>query len=112
MALFDLVGPSGRSVVDGAYSSILPLNDSSAGPVMRTRPSAAQSMDSSPPSRRTVLHLPARPVRAAATLVAQAPVPQARVSPQPRSKTRMKMPSGPATANSMLAFSGKTGLLS
>ena len=46
-------------------------------------------------------------MRAAATRVAQAPVPQASVSPQPRSYTRMAMPSSVTQANSTLVFSGK-----
>ena len=51
-----------------------------------------------------VLPRSARPVNAAATLVAQAPVPQASVSPQPRSNTRISMASLPTWANSTLVF--------
>ena len=45
---------------------------------------------------------PALPVLAAATAVAQAPVPQAWVMPLPRSHTLTRMPSGVMVANSML----------
>ena len=58
----------------------------------RTRsqpPFADDSMPISPPSTLRVTLRPARPVICAATAVAQQPVPHARVSPQPRSQTRM-----------------------
>ena len=52
----------------------------------------------------------ARQVSAAATAVAQAPVPQAMVMPEPRSHTRiLTVPSGRTVANSMLHRSGKMG---
>ena len=62
----------------------------SAGPVISTRPSSRQSMWSDPPSSTTSVRRPVRPRRAVATPTAQAPVPQARVMPTPRSHTRMR----------------------
>ena len=54
--------------------------------------------------------LPARPVRKAATAVAQAPVPQAWVMPEPRSQTRILIfPSPNIWANSTLMRRGREG---
>src|SRR5690606_18839227 len=49
-------------------------------PVISTRPSSRHSTSSIPPSRTTSARRPIRPRRAAATIAAQAPVPQARVT--------------------------------
>ena len=46
-------------------------------------------MNNSPPSKCTPAFLPHRPLADMATTAAQAPVPQAMVSPLPRSHTRM-----------------------
>ena len=45
----------------------------------------------------------------AQTAVAQAPVPQARVRPEPRSQVRKVMPSSPTDATLTLIRSGKAG---
>ena len=81
---------------------------------MRTRPSASShAMSSSPPSSRTVARRPHSPRRCAATRTAQAPVPQARVIPAPRSHTRMRSAPSPARcAASTLAPSGNNGSVS
>ena len=66
--------------------SISPSNTLVASPVIKTCLVAiSHSMVSVPPSMPMIDFLPARPVRKAATAVAQAPVPQARVTPEPRS---------------------------
>ena len=70
---------------------MVPEKLSVAGPVMDIVSSSFQQMCSRPPLNRRSFSLPARPVRQAAVLVAQAPVPQAKVSPQPLSHTRMAM---------------------
>ena len=62
--------------------------------------------------RRCAACLRAKARRQAATAVAHAPVPHAIVSPQPRSNTRMAMPSGPTAANSTFVFSGKASCVS
>lgn len=64
---------------------MVPEKLSVAGPVMDIAPSSFQQMCSRPPLNIRSFSLPARPVRQAAVLVAQAPVPQAKVSPQPLS---------------------------
>jgi hypothetical protein len=51
-------------------------------------PPSGQSMRKLPPGRSTATLRPTSLRRIAATAVAQAPVPQARVSPAPRSHTR------------------------
>ena len=56
---------------------------------------------------------PVRPVKTPATQTAQAPVPQASVSPLPRSQTRIRTSSGESTStNSALTRSGKCGSVS
>lgn len=57
---------------------MVPEKLSVAGPVMDIVPSSFQQMRSRPPLNRRSFSLPARPVRQAAVLVAQAPVPQAK----------------------------------
>ena len=72
--------------------------------------SPAGSLFHVPPSMTMIDFLPARPVRKAATAVAQAPVPQAWVTPEPRSHTRILIfPSSNTWANSTLMRSGKRG---
>ena len=90
--------------------SITPSNDIAAGPViMMWLSSAFHSMLSVPPSISMSLWRGRRPVRWAATAVAQAPVPQASVMPEPRSQTLMRIvPSAFIVANSMLQRWGKT----
>ena len=78
---------------------------------MKTRPlSLSQRMKRLPPSRSTFTSLSfwAYPARMAATATAQAPVPQARVSPDPRSHTRMSRSFSPQTStNSVLVRWGR-----
>src|SRR3546814_19164708 len=62
-----------------------------AGPVMRIDPPGVQPMSRSPPGRLTVTGPVISLRRMAATAVAQAPVPQACVSPAPRSHTIRRM---------------------
>ena len=65
------------------------LKSSAKGPVIRIWSSLSrQSMTRSPPGSVTVTLRPVSPRRAAATAAAQAAVPQARVSPAPRSQVR------------------------
>src|SRR5690606_13420709 len=71
--------------------SKVPRKLSVAGPVMVMCPSSPQAISNAPPGKATVTSLCTRPRRIAATAVAQAPVPQARVSPAPRSHTRRRM---------------------
>src|SRR5207253_11514237 len=66
-----------------------PVKLVATGPVMITWLSLAQPMRSTPPSSTTSASRPMSPRRLAATTAAQAPVPQARVMPTPRSHTRM-----------------------
>lgn len=91
--------------------SISPSNTLVASPVIKTCLVAiSHSMVSVPPSMTMIDFLPARPVRKAATAVAQAPVPQAWVTPDPRSHTRILIfPSSNTWANSTLMRSGKRG---
>ncbi|MNT17206.1 hypothetical protein D3C72_1523440 [compost metagenome] len=66
-----------------------PSNTRTAGPVIITGcPGPAHSMQSRPPGRSSCTGESIQPWRIAATAAAQAPVPQARVSPAPRSQTR------------------------
>jgi len=67
---------------------MMPLNTSTAGPVMSRWPSSVQSMVSGPPLRSTVTGHVARCCDTAAAAAAHAPVPQASVSPTPRSHVR------------------------
>ena len=79
-----------------------PSKTCATGPVIQT-PSSRQSISSTPPSRSSVTCRPVRPRRWAATAVAQAPDPHARVMPAPRSQTRIRRWSVPITlANSTL----------
>ena len=83
------------------------------GPVIRTWSSFSQSTWSLPPSRTISALRPVSPLRAAATKVAQAPEPQARVMPTPRSQTRRRMQPSPCTwATSTLVRSGNIAWLS
>ena len=73
-------------------------------------PDSRHSISSSPPSSTSVALRALRPRLAAATRAAQAPVPQAWVSPAPRSQTRRRMRS-PARiwAKPTLTASGNSG---
>ncbi|MCY1536039.1 hypothetical protein D9M68_714760 [compost metagenome] len=74
-------GQAGR-----AARSMLPSNTVVAGPVMRTGSAPpSQAMVRSPPWVCTLTGESSRPRRMPATTAAHAPVPQARVSPAPRS---------------------------
>src|SRR5205085_2446355 len=87
-----------------------PAKSTAAGPVISTWSSARHSTSSSPPSSTRVAARPVRSRRAAATTAAQAPVPQAWVSPAPRSQTRRRMRSRPRTwAKPTLTPSGNSG---
>src|SRR5262249_55864881 len=84
-----LSGPPG-----GAYpragSGHSPLNTSTAGPVMWTWLSdSSQRKRRSPPGRWAVTCRPVRPDSTPATATEQAPVPQASVTPLPRSQVRI-----------------------
>ena len=71
---------------------------------------SSQRMSSVPPRNCTATSLPVRPVRWQATATAQAPVPQARVSPAPRSQTRMRTcPASMSCTNSVLVRLGNQG---
>ena len=66
----------------------VPSKTSSAGPVMMTLLSRSRhSISSGPPGSSTVHFLYVLPSSTAATTVAHAPVPHARVAPAPRSHT-------------------------
>ena len=70
-------------------------------------------MVSVPPSITISTVRPVRPVRWAATAVAQAPVPQACVMPDPLSHTRIRILFSPVIcANSTFVRSGKSGCFS
>ena len=69
------------------------MNTWVAAPRMRTADPGFQAMVRVPPGMCTLTGLLARLVAMAATAAAQAPVPQARVSPAPRSHERMCRPS-------------------
>ena len=67
-------------------------------------------MNRGPPGRSTRHFLSSFPSSTPATTVAQAPVPQARVGPAPRSQTRILQCEGLWTwTNSTLVLAGKTG---
>src|SRR5690606_20404215 len=83
----DALGQSGFGFRVLAHSSISPSKTVSAGPV-RVTDSPAQWISSFPPRVRTSTAASSRPRRIPETTAAQAPVPQARVSPTPRSQTR------------------------
>src|SRR5690606_1215663 len=72
-----------------ASMSTVPWNTVTAGPVMCRMPSC-QAISSTPPRVWTRTGESRTPRRMPATAAAQAPVPQARVSPAPRSYTRRR----------------------
>ena len=75
--------------------------------------SRSQRMISSPPSSFTVTSSSVLPFKMQATAVAQVPVPQASVSPVPRSHTRIFAYVGlTSSTNSALTRRGKIGLFS
>ena len=90
--LAELDAPQEQAVPGGLNlgdTSIWPSNTVTAGPVIRTGwPGPCQAIDSSPPRALMRTGESSRPRRMPATAAAQAPVPQARVSPAPRSYTR------------------------
>ena len=91
-----------------SLSSMVPSKTFTAGPVIDIWPVASShSMVSVPPSITTLTVRPVRPVRCAATAVAQAPVPQACVMPDPLSQTRIRIVFSPVIwANSTFVRSG------
>src|SRR5574344_2697296 len=75
-----------------AHSSISPSNTCSAGPVMKTGfPGPFQAICRVPPGRCTLTRSRSLPWAMPTTAAAQAPVPQAMVSPAPRSNTRRRI---------------------
>ena len=89
----DLGSPSmpRLSAASSRAGSNAPSKLSAAGPVMITCPSSRQQMSRLPPSSSTAARRSASPRRCAATSAAQAPLPQARVIPAPRSQTRSRI---------------------
>ncbi len=75
----------------------LALESGAAGPVINTWPSSRQAMSSTPPSTSTRGLAPGQAAAVALTSAAQAPDPQARVNPAPRSHTRRRRRSGAST---------------
>src|SRR5690606_34813564 len=70
-------------------SGMVPRKTSTAGPVMITEASSAGQASSSVPPRSSIASARSvRPRRIAVTATAQAPLPQASVSPAPRSQVR------------------------
>src|SRR5579862_2270761 len=100
----------GHPRASSAATSISPANTKFVPPVISTWSSSVRhSIDSVPPSRMTSQLRGTRRLRALATSDAQAPVPHARVSPTPRSQTRILNFAGPATlTNSTFACSGNS----
>src|SRR5690606_31887711 len=82
--------------------SKVPRKLSAAAPLMVKEPRPSQPMTSVPPLRRTSTGEATSPRRIAAMAVALAPVPQARVSPTPRSHTRRSM--APSRTAAMFTF--------
>src|SRR3990167_1562659 len=100
-------GDVGHSVMVPSYTVV-------AGPVISTGwPSPCHSICKVPPGSVTFTLLLTRPAAMLATAAAQAPVPQARVSPTPRSNTRRRRLSRSTTwQKPMLALLGKWGCAS
>src|SRR5690606_13353078 len=94
-----------------AHACHSPSNTNAAGPAMMIgASSAAQPMRRSPPGNDTVACRAMRPRRTSAATAAQAPLPQARVSPTPRSYTRRRTWSGASTwAKPTLTDCGNAG---
>src|SRR5690606_19340662 len=86
------ISSHGGGVESGfGHRRICPSYTRTAGPVMITgRPGPAHSMDRRPPGNSSCTGDSSQPWRIAATAAAQAPVPQAWVSPAPRSQTRRR----------------------
>src|SRR5690606_19261373 len=92
----DLVGSV--LLLDIAHACHSPSNTNAAGPAMMTGASSrSQPMRKSPPGNDTVASRARRPRRTSDATAAQAPLPQARVSPTPRSYTRRRSWSGAST---------------
>src|SRR5690606_33813157 len=90
-----------------------PVQTASHGPSIKTCPLGAHSISRRPPKRWTVTRRPVRFISDVATTAAQAPVPQAYVSPLPRSQTRMRTFSWSTTwTNSTLVRLGKAAWVS
>ena len=87
------------------------LKTFSAGPVISIWPELwSQSITRMPPESRTDTGQAASPRETSANAAAQAPVPQARVSPTPRSQVRCVMcPGVSRLTNSMFALSDQYG---
>src|SRR6202035_5211555 len=77
-----------------SLTSTSPVKTSTASPVMKTWPASGprsrHSISRLPPRNWTIAIRSARSVSTAATCAAHAPVPQASVSPEPRSHTRIR----------------------
>src|SRR5688572_808867 len=91
------------------HSCTSPSNARSAGPVIQIgSPGPFHCMSSRPPGRSTCTSSSSRPCRRPTATAAQAPVPQARVSPVPRSWTRRRMwPRSTTSMNPTLVRLGK-----
>src|SRR5690606_8189578 len=99
-------------LVDGiAHRNHSPSNTNAAGPAMTSSPAGSgQRIESSPPGSAIATSRSTTPRRISTAAAAQAPLPQARVSPEPRSYTRSRMRSRAATsAKPTLADCGNAG---
>ena len=87
-----LIGRCSSFAVVGAHSSISPSNTVTAGPVMSTGAAPPGPLDRQHAAARLDVDPRGRAGRGGCrpTTAAQAPVPQARVSPAPRSQTRSR----------------------
>src|SRR6185369_7557833 len=94
---------------DKVSRSSSPLKTCVAVPRMRIGCPGSHAIVSEPPGIVTLTGDSARLLRIAATAVAQAPVPQARVRPAPRSHVFSRMPSPPTEARLTLTRSGNVG---
>src|SRR5690606_12845939 len=103
----------GAGFLDGLGHPIhSPSNTNAAGPAIVTGwPAPGHAMCRVPPGSCTSTSRPTRPRRISTAAAAQAPLPQAWVSPTPRSKTRSRTRPWPSTwAKPTLAESGNAPL--
>src|SRR5690606_12338070 len=103
----------GAALLDGLVHPIhSPSNTNAAGPaIIMGWPGPGHAICRVPPGSRTSISRPTRPRRMSTAAAAQAPLPQARVSPTPRSNTRSCTLSRPSTwAKPTLAESGNAPL--